>query len=637
MLQQSINARCRKILELLLAGNEYTTLESLEKELEISRRSIYYDICKINEWLDCYDLPELLVERKKGVGIAPEIRFDVEKLLLEEHQEEEYVYLPTERVKIIVCYMIQSREPVYIEQLMEFLNVSRNTIFNDLRVVVNQLHEYDLSLDYQSKKGYTIGGDTIRIRALFLLYFGNLRPLFEAGILQFFDRQEMNGHLERLTEIEQKLGLEYVDGILLSLAALMPVLYRSESELYFPGMKKNEIMNTKEYELTVQYFPDLPMKEQLYLCLHLLGSRSSIQPEDFFDLRSNQSVYGITKALVTEFEKVACVSFQNRDELERALFLHISTSLYRYQYGIQLGEALIGDVIREYPHLFEITKVVSKYMEQMLGMPIPDVEVAYLALHFGSYLQTSDNTLDQLRILIVCVNGISTGNMLKKEVQRLLPDARIVGCVPAVNVVNVQEICDLVISTIRIQSQVPLIVVHPILTDNDRSKIRNHRLVAGRQRVKIQESLFEAVKKYVNKKDYDNLKKDILRCFQGQAELVVPILEKENGLLEYLNEERIQIVNDSMFWQDSVRRASQILVEKESITENYVETMISQTLSYGGYMFLNNEVMLAHAKPEDGVNRIDISLSIFREPAVFPGGRRENSCLCWRQRIRKNI
>ncbi len=34
-------------------------------------------------------------------------------------------------------------------------------------------------------------------------------------------------------------------------------------------------------------------------------------------------------------------------------------------------------------------------------------------------------------------------------------------------------------------------------------------------------------------------------------------------------------------------------------------------------MFINSDVMLAHAKPQDGVNRLNMSLTIFKKPVVF--------------------
>ena len=113
----------------------------------------------------------------------------------------------------------------------------------------------------------------------------------------------------------------------------------------------------------------------------------------------------------------------------------------------------------------------------MIGFPVPDGEIAYLALHFGAFLKISKREDDRLRILIVCVNGIPTGNMLKREIQKLLPFAEIVDVRAVVDMVNIQNICDLVISTVKINTVVPVITVHPILTEFDRSSILNHRVV----------------------------------------------------------------------------------------------------------------------------------------------------------------
>lgn len=84
----------------------------------------------------------------------------------------------------------------------------------------------------------------------------------------------------------------------------------------------------------------------------------------------------------------------------------------------------------------------------MIGIPMLDSEIAYLAMHFGAHLKIVDKENEELRILIVCANGVSIGNMLKREVQNLLPHARIVGVAAAVDLVNVQGICDLIISAI---------------------------------------------------------------------------------------------------------------------------------------------------------------------------------------------
>lgn len=618
----NLSERCKKIIQVLLRENDYVSLKKIADITGVSRRSIYYDLCNINEWLDEQGIKELGVERGRGILLSQEDKFKIKESLGKKSSEGYYVFLPSERVKINICYIIHSKDPVYINHIMDVCQVSRNTVFGDMRIVIQKLREYDLDLKYEAKKGYEVCGDAVRKCALFFLYFNTLRHLFDNGILKFFDRNEIHKHYERLNLLKSELKVEYMEGDLLSLAALMPVMRNYREKLYFAGLKKDEIFRSREFQLVEKYFSDMEEEEKIYLTLHLLGSRVSVATDKFFEDKADQSVYGITKALVIEFEKTACVNFENKEELERALFVHIKTSMYRYKYGIQIGNPLRDDIVREYPNLFDITKKVSQYLEQMIGLPIPDSEVAYLSLHFGAYLKVSKYQGDRLRILIVCANGISTGNMIKREVVKLLSDVEIVGIVSAVDIVNAQDICDLIISTVNIKSIVPVIVVNPILMDEDREYILNHYMVNGLHKNKIHNVLFDTIKKYVDSSKHENLKKDIIHCLQGQPKnLDIALLEKENGILECLSLSKIMISKDNIAWQDSIYLAGKCLVESGSIEKSYLDVTISQTIYYGPYMFITDNIMLAHAKPEDGVNRMDISMTVFKTPIFFKEGK----------------
>lgn len=429
-----------------------------------------------------------------------------------------------------------------------------------------------------------------------------------------------------IRDLKAELRVSFVEGSLFALPILLPNMKKNRTKLLFPGLRRVEIEKTREYHLVRRYFADFPEWEITYLCLLLLGTRLSSPAEEIFENRANQSVYGITKALVVEFEKIACVEFENREELERSLFVHINSSLYRYQYGIQIGNPMREDIIREYHSVFEITKTVCKYLEQMIGLPIPDGEVAYLALHFGSHLRISKEKGERLRILIVCVNGISTGNMLKREVKKLLPEADIVGVVAAVDAQNLQNICDLIICTVPVKSVVPVVYVHPILTSEDRYNLLNHQLVCASQREQVKERLFEHLKKYVKQTDYSALRQEISYCLEYNGNESNKKIY-QNGLLSVLSKEKITIQMKAVNWHDSIRRAGQCLVDNQSIEPRYIESIISQTMYYGTYMFLNEEVMLAHARTEDGVKKLDVSLSILKEPVFFSAGKKARMIL----------
>lgn len=612
-----MSARSKSLLNILLTQSDYMSLNDLAKALDVSRRTVYYDISKMNIWLEQAGLPVLEVVREKGLFVPHRERERIQAYLETDDEEQVYIFSPDERCKGIICYIIYADEPLYLEQITECFEVSRNTVFKDLKIVVEQLEQYELKLDYHSRTGYQIAGDPVRIRALFMLYFNELFSLFQSGVLRFFQPDKVKEDYGKMKEIERSLGVNYVEGVLFSLAALLPILYRHRHPVVFPGLKASKIQETKEYELVSHFFPKLLLEEQCYLALHLLGSRVNTVPTEFFANPSKEYIRDLVRELITEFEKTACVVFEECEELERALFIHLSTSLYRYQYGIQIGNLLGNDVIKEYPDLFSITRTVAKNLETSIGAPIPDSEIAYLSLHFGSALKIAEKDNQRIRILIVCANGISTGNMIRREVQKLLPFAEIVGVRAAVGLMNVQDICDLMITTVKLSSVVPSIVVHPILTEFDRRSILSHKLIEPKQIEIRRDQIFQVVKKYVEPKNHEDLLNDLTAYLQGGVQEFLIEDKLELGLCKLLDISRIQVISEKCSWQQSIRIAGQCLVESRSIEQRYLDCIIAQLQYYGPYMFLTDMVLLAHAKPEDGVNTLDISLTVFKEPIVF--------------------
>ncbi len=212
--------------------------------------------------------------------------------------------------------------------------------------------------------------------------------------------------------------------------------------------------------------------------------------------------------------------------------------------------------------------------------------------------------------------------MIKREVQKLLPFAEIVGVRAAIGLMNVQEVCDLIITTIKINSVVPSIVVHPILTEFDRRSILSHKLIEPKQIEIRRDQIFQVVKKYVTPENYEDLLNDLAAYLQGGIQEFEIEDKLELGLCKLLDVYRVQVVSEKCVWQQSVRIAGQCLIDSGSIEQRYLDSIISQLQYYGPYMFLTDTVLLAHAKPEDGVNTLDISLAVFKEPVVFSRERK---------------
>ncbi|MEF9967285.1 MAG: BglG family transcription antiterminator [Longicatena sp.] len=619
--QMRLDSRCQELLNWLMENNDYISVVDIASYKNVSKRSVYYDLCKINDWLDLYKIPRIEIERSKGVFMS-EIQKELVMNIIEDTSDESnYVFSPMERIRIIICYIINADKAVYIEDLMNFCEVSRNTVFNDLKVVANKLLEYDLTLMFENRKGYQIQGDTIRKRAIFFLNFNFLITLFQTGTIKLLNKGSTDEYLNRLKEIEMHLNMKYVDGMLLSLAQLLPVMINNNERVNLDDVDIAQIEETLEYELVTQYFPELVKDECCYLSLHLLGSRIQNVPIDFMKNNKDKEVYELAKALVSEFKKIACVEFDKQEDVERSLFVHLKASLYRYRYGIQLGNPLIDDIVKEYPNLFEITKKASEYLTQQNGVPIPDTEIAYLTLHFGGFLRLSKSKSDVLQILIVCPNGISTGNMLRGEVTTLLPNANIMGVASISEITEEYNSCDLIISTVKVKSKIPVLVVHPVLSDNDRITILKRSINNASLKVASNidvDSLYNLVSKYVDVSKQTVLRKDIENyLFVNQNNIEITHRSEELGILKLLNEQKIRICGDTMEWKDSLYYASLPLLENNSIKEDYINNIITQIKYYGPYMFIAPNIVLAHAKPEDGTNHLDLSIALFKKDVPF--------------------
>ena len=611
-----INARCKQILHILLNSKHHMSMDQLAQEINVSRRSAYYDVSKINLWLNDHGIPPVETERGHGLYLERQYRDQVAQILMERPEEGVYIYSPKERNLLIVLQILYNPGPVFVETLMDCCQVSRNTIFGDLKFVCQNLEKYDLTLKFSSKTGYVLQGSTIRTRALFLLYFREMLPLYRDGVLDCFDRAQVESHVESLRKIERELGVTYVDGILHALAALLCIMLRTPASFDFSDENRAEWMHTREYALVRKHIPQLSQEESIYLTLHLLGSRLSIN-QDFIESSPYEEVMDLTRSLVSEFERIACVIFDDRQKIEHALCAHLKTSLYRYQYGIQIDSVFYDEVKRQYPELFAITKAAVKRLEKTIEVPIPDQEVACIALHFGAVLRTEEISPNKLRILIVCVNGVATGNMLRCEVHRMLPYAEIVDVVAAVDMVNAQNICNLIISTVKVNSIVPVITVHPVLTEFDRHAILNHRLVVPQTLTIQRDRIFSAVKRFVDPQRYDELKNELMHCLQADEMLLSTEAKADTGLLSVLDMSRVQVVNRPAAWRESIRISGKPLLDNGSISKRYLDTIISQLSYYGPYMFLTENVLLAHAKPKDGVNCLDISMTVFHPEVPF--------------------
>ena len=88
-------------------------------------------------------------------------------------------------------------------------------------------------------------------------------------------------------------------------------------------------------------------------------------------------------------------------------------------------------------------------------------------------------------------------------------------------------------------------------------------------------------------------------------------------LTELISEKEITVKVEASDWEDAIRKSAQALLDNGSIEDRYITGMIQTVKELGPYIVIAPAVAIAHARPECGVLRTDISLATLKTPICF--------------------
>ncbi len=115
--------------------------------------------------------------------------------------------------------------------------------------------------------------------------------------------------------------------------------------------------------------------------------------------------------------------------------------------------------------------------------------------------------------------------------------------------------------------------------------------------------------KYAHIEDRQRLEYEILLEIKEHRKSVLN--ERRTYMLEdLLNRDVIQLNVECEDWREAIEIGSQVLIEKQSIEEEYKDAIFKSFEDNGPpYMVVGPPgIVFAHARPEDGVNQLCMSL-----------------------------
>ena len=88
-------------------------------------------------------------------------------------------------------------------------------------------------------------------------------------------------------------------------------------------------------------------------------------------------------------------------------------------------------------------------------------------------------------------------------------------------------------------------------------------------------------------------------------------------LKDLLTEKTIKLNVDAKDWKEAVKKGGEPLVEHGYIEPRYIDAMIDTVNEVGPYIVIAPGIAMPHARPEDGVTQVCMSLITLTKPVEF--------------------
>ncbi|WZH39063.1 MAG: PTS sugar transporter subunit IIA [Microbacterium enclense] len=196
--------------------------------------------------------------------------------------------------------------------------------------------------------------------------------------------------------------------------------------------------------------------------------------------RLSPEVEAAVRAVVEAAASQFLVDIAHEDFILR-LALHVQNLLHRSREQAWSRNPLTRSLKSTYPMIFEVAVYIATGLQESLGIPILDDEIAYVAMHVGGRLERSRRADQLLTATIVCPGYYELHELLRSSVDRSLGQAiEVVGVETRIDPVWEGIDTDLVLTTIDPPRTGDRFVrIQPFLTDADVERVQ---AAAGRVR-----------------------------------------------------------------------------------------------------------------------------------------------------------
>jgi transcriptional antiterminator/mannitol/fructose-specific phosphotransferase system IIA component (Ntr-type) len=650
-----LNKSCIEILQYLREKDDYVKVQELAEVYKITDRAIRYKIDKIEGFLVKNGFQYLEKQHLKGIKLNIEAGLnEFLDSFLGEYTPYRYVYSKEERFEFIIMKILQSKEPVKFSYFESKLCVSKNTIFKELELIEEWLNERSLKIIRKQRRGIIVEGneedkrkaireitsETISTEDI-VNYVKKGTVKSKINNLQFdtlFSHIDIDFIDALIKNAEEELNREFSDeayGSLITHITIMIKRVELDTNISIPEINLDNLKIGKEYiiakkilrKIEVHYNIKIPEEEINYITLHLLGAKV-LKTNEIYNINeyNPDSLHDVCKKMTEKIEKIYSVDFGiKREKVIEGLVLHLRPSIYRIKFNLKLINPLYDEIRINYNELFLNTKLVSVYLEDFIGNKLDEHEIAYIALHFGAALKNAkEDEKKILKVILVCGTGVGTAKMVASQILDKF-QVEIVDTVSSRTVKNLKDIeYDFIISTVDIPdiSNDSYIKINPLMLKSDYEKLSKYLQTKYKKEenyeaeMQLINRLIDITSKYCTVNDVEQLKYEFMYELKKERQ---QFTRKNFGykLNDLITTDMISLNIECRYWEEAIRKGMKVLREKKYVENSYEEAVINNIKEVGPYMVVAPGIVLSHAKTEDGVNKLSMSLMTIKNPVKF--------------------
>lgn len=592
-------------------------MEKIAQILGVSQRTVRYDLDAIGSELQ--KKGQILCKKaQKGIWLESILENQAKEQAACWSEYYEYVLTKEERCNAIIVNILNDNTYISTEHLAVKLSISRSTLLTDLKSVKKLLVQHQLNLCSKRGLGLWVEGSEEAIRNLLIHIFSNCLHDFGATNICGDDSSyEVILFREYAKELPVREIAKFFIGLVnenklpcydFSINHMVLALIVQLKRL---NMKK-KILNLESQRLDhyqLDLLEDFSKKivvelsryneticdrmESQFITQKLLSSKIYIFSDEKNIGLEHDSVnlvaLNIAKTFVEHCQVWLGDIYLDDEELMYNLALHLQPAVERAKYGMELINPLLPQIREQYGNLFMIALRAVGEIERSLGIKISEDEIGYLTIHLGGAIERKKiRTLKKLQVLLVCGNGIGTANLLAITLKNRMPYLNIKKTVSVYEMKETElEDIDIVISTIALKLEhVAVLQVSPILSEAGITVVENQ------------------IQYFYNKKFTSIEKVDTKHL-------------NEISLQDVLLPENIALDVEAMDWEEAIKSAGKLLVATKSVEKRYVDSMIQCVKDIGVYIVIGPGLAMPHARCEDGVNKICLSMVRLTKPVNF--------------------